>query len=198
MVSLPRDFKSLASADSAILAYLFIFYRFYTIRRILSPLRLPVSPYSQICSCAVEIATSALNYIRSRTLCQDFCRQCAPFAAPQRRFAAHICMRKHCPNYTNNMMTPTRSPTNIAKAGALERHIRMDSGSSSPKTTEHRAARKTERKRKTDGAERSQKITEHRAKDGRRARDRRKNGRLPLLHGPRQPAGPRPPCLPAH
>ena len=104
-------------------------------RQILSPLRLPVSPYSQICSCAVELATSALNYIRSRTLCQDFCRQCAPFAAPQRRFAAHICMRKHCPNYTNNMMTPTRSPTNIAKAGALERHIRMDSGSSSPKTT---------------------------------------------------------------
>ena len=110
-------------------------FNIYTMQGILSPLRLPVSPYSQICSCAVELATSALNYIRSRTLCQDFCRQCAPFAAPQRRFAAHICMRKHCPNYTNNMMTPTRSPTNIAKAGALERHIRMDSGSSSPKTT---------------------------------------------------------------
>ena len=131
----PRDFKSLASAYSAIRAYLFIFCIKFHMQGILSPLRLPVSPYSQICSCAVEIATSALNYIRSRTLCQDFCRQCAPFAAPQRRLAAHICMRKHCPNYTNNMMTPTRSPTNIAKAGALERHIRMDSGSSSPKTT---------------------------------------------------------------
>ena len=41
---MPSDFKSLASADFAILAYLFIFYRFYTIRRILSPLRLPIPP----------------------------------------------------------------------------------------------------------------------------------------------------------
>ena len=40
-----KDFKSLASADSATRAYLFIFYRFYTIRGILSPLCLPIPPH---------------------------------------------------------------------------------------------------------------------------------------------------------
>ena len=43
----PRDFKSLASAYSAIRAYLFVFCIKFHMQGILSPLRLPVSPYSR-------------------------------------------------------------------------------------------------------------------------------------------------------
>ena len=44
----PRDFKSLASAYSAIRAYLFIFCIKFHMQGILSLLRLPISPYSHI------------------------------------------------------------------------------------------------------------------------------------------------------
>ena len=88
MGSLPKDFKSFASADFAILAYLFKFILSY-LQRILSPLRLPIPPLGHISHILYNIPYYPWSYMKF-----------FPAGAQKLFFVAaakkHLCVRRFC------------------------------------------------------------------------------------------------------